>query len=138
MLKVQSHSTSNASSITQMAALEAATGPQEIMHSMISEYQRRRDWIVPALNEIPGIECAMPEGAFYVMPKVSGLFGGRVNSSADFARFLLTEKAVVFTAGSAFGIEGYVRISYANSLEAIQEGVRRIGDAASELRNTNG
>jgi len=134
MLKVQSHSTSNASSITQMAALEAATGPQETMHSMISEYQRRRDWIVPALNEIPGIECAMPEGAFYVMPKVEGLFGGRVNTSADFAQLLLKEKAVVFTAGSAFGIEGYVRISYANSLEAIQEGVRRIADAANELR----
>ncbi len=134
MLKVQSHSTSNASSITQMAALEAATGPQEIMHSMINEYRRRRDWVVPALNEIPGIECLMPEGAFYVMPKVEGLFGGRVNTSADFAQLLLKEKAVVFTAGSAFGVEGYVRLSYANSLEAIQEGVRRIADAAGELR----
>jgi len=101
---------------------------------MISEYQRRRDWIVPALNEIPGITCAMPEGAFYVMPKIEELFGGRVNTSADFAQLLLKEKAVVFTAGSAFGVEGYVRLSYANSLEAIQEGVRRIANAASELR----
>ncbi|HEX8087693.1 MAG TPA: pyridoxal phosphate-dependent aminotransferase, partial [Blastocatellia bacterium] len=81
MLKVQSHSTSNANSITQMAAIEAAIGQQESLRSMIEEYKRRRDWLVPALNEIEGIECAMPEGAFYVMADVKNLFSERVNTS---------------------------------------------------------
>lgn len=133
MLKVQSHSTSNANSMTQKAAIEAAIGPQESVHSMIDEYKRRRDWIVPALNEIEGIECAMPEGAFYVMPSVKRLLGGRVNGSIELSKLLLDDERVVVTAGSAFGIEGYLRISYANSLEAIKEGVRRIGEAAKRL-----
>ena len=135
MLKVQSHSTSNANSITQMAAIEAALGQQESVHSMIEEYKRRRDWIVPALNEIEGIECALPEGAFYVMPNVKRLFGKRVNTSAEFAKALLDDARVVVTAGSAFGIEGYVRISYANSMEMIREGVRRIAEVAKKLGN---
>ena len=133
MLKVQSHSTSNANSMTQKAAVEAAIGPQDSVRSMIEEYLRRRNWIVPALNEIEGIECAMPEGAFYVMPNVKRLLGGRVKDSIDLSKVLLDEAQVVVTAGSAFGMEGYVRISYANSLEAIQEGVRRIGVVARDL-----
>ena len=135
MLKVQSHSTSNANSITQKAALEAARGPQDSVRSMIGEYQRRRDWLVPALNEIPGIECALPEGAFYVMPNIKQLLGGRAKTSADLAKLLLEEKAVVVTAGSAFGIEGYLRISYANSLEMLREGAKRIAELAYELLN---
>ncbi|MFY9554178.1 MAG: pyridoxal phosphate-dependent aminotransferase [Blastocatellia bacterium] len=133
MLKVQSHSTSNANSITQRAACEAAVGPQDSVHSMINEYKRRRDWVVPALNEIDGIECAMPEGAFYVMPNVKRLLGGRAGDSIAFSKLLLDEARVVVTPGSAFGMEGYVRISYANSLEAIQEGVRRIAEVARIL-----
>ncbi|HXF40848.1 MAG TPA: pyridoxal phosphate-dependent aminotransferase [Blastocatellia bacterium] len=133
MLKVQSHSTSNANSMTQKAAIEAAIGPQASVHSMIDEYKRRRDWIVPALNEIGGITCAMPEGAFYVMPDVKRLLGGRVPGSIELSKLLLDEERVVVTAGSAFGIEGYLRISYANSLEAIKEGVRRIGEVAKRL-----
>ncbi len=133
MLKVQSHSTSNANSITQMAAVEAATGQQESVREMIAEYKQRRDWIVPALNAIEGITCEQPEGAFYVMPNVKGLFGGRVNNSSELAKVLLDEAHVVVTAGSAFGIEGYIRISYANSLEAIQRGVERIADVARKL-----
>lgn len=135
MLKVQSHSTSNANSITQKAALEAASGPQDSVRLMIGEYQRRRDWIVPALNEIPGIECALPEGAFYVMPNIKGLLGERVKNSAEMAKLLIEEKAVVVTPGSAFGIEGYLRISYANSLEMIREGAKRIAEVAQELLN---
>jgi aspartate aminotransferase len=133
MLKVQSHSTSNANSMTQKAAVEAAVGPQDSVRSMIGEYLRRRNWIVPALNEIEGIECAMPEGAFYVMPNVKRLLGGRVKDSVELSKVLLDEARVVVTAGSAFGIEGYLRISYANSLEAIQEGVRRIRAVAKDL-----
>ena len=133
MLKVQSHSTSNAPSMSQKAAIEAATGPQEPLRAMIAEYQRRRDWLVPALNEIEGIQCAVPEGAFYVMPSVKGLFGKRASNSSEFARLLLDEARVVVTAGSAFDAEGYIRLSYANSLEAIQEGVRRIAQAVERL-----
>ncbi|MEK6325346.1 MAG: pyridoxal phosphate-dependent aminotransferase [Acidobacteriota bacterium] len=136
MLKVQSHSTSNANSMTQKAAVEAAIGPQDAVRSMIGEYRRRRDWVVPALNEIDGIECAMPEGAFYVMPNVKQLLGGRVRDSIEFSKLLLDDARVVVTAGSAFGMEGYVRISYANSLEAIQEGVRRIAKVARVLGKT--
>jgi aspartate aminotransferase len=134
MLKVQSHSTSNANSMTQKAAVEAAIGPQEAVHAMIGEYLKRRDWVVPALNEIEGIECAMPEGAFYVMPNVKKLLGNKVRDSIDFSRLLLNEARVVVTPGSAFGMEGYLRVSYANSLEAIQEGVRRIAKIATSLR----
>ncbi|HSB09976.1 MAG TPA: pyridoxal phosphate-dependent aminotransferase [Blastocatellia bacterium] len=133
MLKVQSHSTSNANSIAQKAAIEAATGPQDAVRTMIDEYKRRRDWVVPALNDIPGVECAMPEGAFYVMPNMKRLLGGRVRDSIELSALLLNEAQVVVTAGSAFGIEGYLRISYANSLEAIQEGVARIARVAREL-----
>lgn len=133
MLKVQSHSTSNAPSMSQKAAIEAATGPQEPLRAMIAEYQRRRDWLVPALNEIKGIQCAVPEGAFYVMPSVKDLFGKRASNSSEFARLLLDEARVVVTAGSAFDAEGYIRLSYANSLEAIQEGVRRIAQAVERL-----
>ena len=136
MLKVQSHSTSNANSMTQKAAVEAAIGPQDSVHSMIGEYLRRRDWVVPALNEIEGIECSMPEGAFYVMPNVKRLLGGPVRDSIELSKLLLDEARVVVTAGSAFGMEGYLRISYANSLEAIQEGVRRIDQVARTLLGT--
>jgi aspartate aminotransferase len=133
MLKVQSHSTSNANSMTQKAAVEAAIGPQDSVRSMIGEYLRRRDWIVPALNAIEGIECSLPEGAFYVMPNVKRLLGGRVRDSIELSKVLLDDARVVVTAGSAFGMEGYVRISYANSLEALQEGVRRIEQVAKAL-----
>jgi aspartate aminotransferase len=136
MLKVQSHSTSNANSMTQKAAIEAAIGQQDSVRSMIGEYRQRRDWVVPALNEIEGIQCAMPEGAFYVMPNVKQLLGGRVRDSIEFSRLLLDEARVVVTAGSAFGMEGYVRISYANSLEAIREGVQRIAGLARALLGT--
>ena len=133
MLKVQSHSTSNANSMTQKAAVEAAIGPQDSVRSMIGEYLRRRDWIVPALNEIKGIECSMPEGAFYVMPNIKRLLGGRVRDSIELSKLLLDEARVVVTAGSAFGMEGYIRISYANSMEAIQQGVSRIDAVAKTL-----
>lgn len=134
MLKIQSHSTSNANSITQRAAIEAALGPQESVKEMLAEYKRRRDWIVPALNDIPGVTCDLPEGAFYVWPNVRGLLSGDVGTSADLARILLEKAHVVVTAGSAFGVEGYLRISYANSLEAIQKGVTRMGEIARSLR----
>jgi aspartate aminotransferase len=134
MLKIQSHSTSNANSIAQKAALEAATGPRDSVRMMLAEYKRRRDWLVPALNKIDGISCETPEGAFYVTPNIKQLLGGPVPTSAAFAKKLLNEAHVVVTAGSAFGMEGYLRISYANSLDAIEQAVERLDSFVGSLR----
>jgi aspartate aminotransferase len=133
MLKVQSHSTSNAASISQKAAIEAAIGPQDSLKFMLGEYKRRRDWLVPALNQIEGIECIMPEGAFYAFPNVKRALGGGVTTSAGLAKRLLERAQVIVTGGAAFGAEGYIRISYANSLDAIQRGVERLADTVRDL-----
>lgn len=133
MLKVQSHSTSNANSIAQKAAFEAATGPQGSVQHMLAEYKKRRDWIVPALNAIDGVSCEVPEGAFYVTPNIKRLLGGRIPDSEAFAAQLLKETHVVLTAGSAFGMEGYLRISYANSLGEIEKALARIGEFVGNL-----
>lgn len=125
--KITSQSTSNVNSITQRAAIAALTEPQDSVAAMLDEYTRRRDWLVPALNEIPGVKCGVPEGAFYAFPDVRGLIEDcGLESSKQLADILLYEYGVVLTSGSAFGIEGYLRLSYANSLEAIQEAVTRI------------
>jgi aspartate aminotransferase len=133
MLKIQSHSTSNTTSISQRAAIEAAAGPQDSLRFMLGEYKRRRDWLVPALNEVEGIHCAMPEGAFYAFPDISSFFGSAVKNSSDMARFLLDEVRVVVTPGAAFGAEDYIRISYANSLGALKQGVSRIAEAVKRI-----
>ncbi len=134
MLKVQSHSTSNAASMAQKAAIEAAIGQQDSLRDMLAEYQRRRDWLIPALNAIDGITCTMPEGAFYAFPNIKGLLGGKVKTSTELAQLLLEEALVVVTQGAAFGSEGYLRLSYANSLENIQKAVARIAEVAQKLR----
>jgi aspartate aminotransferase len=134
MLKVQSHSTSNAASMAQKAAIEAAIGQQDSLRDMLAEYGRRRDWLIPALNAIEGISCTMPEGAFYAFPNIKGLLGGRVKTSTELTQVLLEEALVVVTQGAAFGSEGYLRLSYANSLENIQKAVSRIAEVAQKLR----
>ena len=126
MLKVQGHSTSNANSIAQWAAVAAITGPQDSVATMLAEYTRRRAWLLSALKEIPGMKCAEPEGAFYAFPDVRGCLKNDMKTSADFAQRLLEVEHVVVTDGAGFGAEGFVRISYATSMEQIQEGVRRI------------
>ncbi|HXF06912.1 MAG TPA: pyridoxal phosphate-dependent aminotransferase [Blastocatellia bacterium] len=127
MIKVQSHSTSNPSSLAQKAALEALTGPQDSVARMLEEYHRRRDFLIPALNEIPGISCSLPEGAFYAFPDVSRLMARRgLTSSDELVRRLLDDCHIALTAGSAFGMEGYVRISYAASLAQLERAVERL------------
>ena len=126
MCKVQGHSTSNANSIAQWAAVEALNGPQESVARMLGEYTRRREWLLNALRDIPGIKCSEPEGAFYAFPDVRGCLKKDLKTSADFAQRLLEEEHVVVTDGAGFGAEGFVRISYATSMEQIQEGIRRI------------
>ena len=133
MLKVQGHSTSNTNSIAQWAAVEALTGPQESVATMLAEYTRRREWLLQALCDIPGIACAEPEGAFYAFPNVRGCLQNGLTTSAEFAQRLLEEEHTVVTDGAGFGAEGYVRISYATSMEQIKEGVGRIRRLAERI-----
>jgi aspartate aminotransferase len=126
MLKVQGHSTSNPNSIAQSAAVEALNGPQESVGQMLDEYTRRRAWLLSALGEIPGISCNEPEGAFYAFPSVRGCLSDKIRTSADFAQRLLDEERTVVTDGAGFGAEGYIRMSYATSMEQLREGVKRI------------
>jgi len=126
MLKVQGHSTSNANSIAQWAAIAALNGPQDSVASMLAEYTARRAYLLKALKEIPGMKCSEPEGAFYAFPDVRGCLKNGLKTSSDFAQRLLEKEHVVVTDGAGFGTEGFVRISYATSMEQIQEGVKRI------------
>jgi len=140
VIKIQSQSATHAASIAQKAGIAALTGSQQSVADMLVEYQRRGEWLVPALNEIPGIKCSMPEGAFYAFPNVKGLMKDcGFATSKELADELLHKYGIVLTAGSAFGAEGYLRISYANSLEAIQEAVARIKQLiADRTKGANG
>ena len=126
MVKVQGHSTSNATSISQAAATEALTGPQDSVRRMLAEYAARREWLLNALNQIPGLRCPQPEGAFYAFPDVRGCLKGNLRASGDFTNELLEREQTVVTDGAGFGADGFIRISYATSLERLQEGVKRI------------
>ncbi|MFN2577566.1 MAG: pyridoxal phosphate-dependent aminotransferase [Pyrinomonadaceae bacterium] len=126
MLKVQGHSTSNASSISQAAAAEALLGPQDSVATMLAEYTRRREWLLGELNRVHGLACARPEGAFYVFPDVRGCLQGRISTSNQFAIELLEKEQTVVTDGAGFGADGFIRISYATSMDRLQEGVTRI------------
>jgi aspartate aminotransferase len=133
MLNVQSHSTSNPNSIAQWAAIEALSGPQDSVGMMLAEYTRRREWLIAALKDIRGLTCNVPEGAFYAFPNVSGCLKDGINTSGEFARSLLEEEQTVVTDGTAFGAEGYLRMSYATSMEQLQEGVKRLKRFAEKL-----
>jgi aspartate aminotransferase len=133
MLKVQGHSTSNPNSIAQSAAVEALNGPQESVAAMLEEYTRRRAWLLSALSEVRGISCNEPEGAFYAFPSVRGCLGNTIKTSAEFAKRLLDEAQTVVTDGAAFGAEGYIRMSYATSMEQLREGVTRIKQFVERL-----
>jgi aspartate aminotransferase len=127
VVKIQSQSATHAASIAQKAAIAALTSPQDCVQEMLDEYAKRADWLIPALNEIPGVTCAKPEGAFYAFPNIKGLMAHcGFASSQDVAHELLYHYGVVLTAGAAFGAEGYLRLSFANSLYALQETVERI------------
>ncbi|MEP6919792.1 MAG: pyridoxal phosphate-dependent aminotransferase [bacterium] len=134
MLNVQGHSTSNPNSIAQRAATEAFNGPQESVAAMLFEYTARRAWLLKALAEVPKLTCNTPEGAFYAFPNVSGCFGSEIKTSGQFAERLLEEEQTVVTDGAAFGAEGYIRISYATSMEQLREGVTRIKRFVEQLK----
>jgi aspartate aminotransferase len=127
MGKLQSHSTSNPTSIAQKAAVEALVGPQESVAAMLAEYRKRRDFVVERLRAIPGVECAEPRGAFYAYPNV-GVVIGR-NGIADtlaLSERLLAEARVAVVPGEAFGTDRHVRISYAASMADLERGLDRI------------
>jgi aspartate aminotransferase len=132
MDKLQGQSTSNTSSISQAAALEALNGPQDFIPEMVEVYQGRRDMVVDMLNEAPGIICAKPEGAFYVFPSVHGCIGKTsakgavIKDDESFVVALLDEQGVAAVHGSAFMYPGHFRVSYATSTEALREACTRI------------
>ena len=134
MLKLQSHSTSNPNSIAQKAALAAVHGPQAPVQMMLAEYRRRRDRVIEGLQSIPGIRCVPPHGAFYAYPNVGYyLKKDGLGDSSALAQRLLEEAHVAVVPGSAFGTQEHIRISYATSLEHINEGLRRMAAFFSKL-----
>ena len=140
MRKIQSQSTSNPCSISQWAAVEALNGPQDFIPENNVMFQRRRDLVVKMLNEAEGIECPVPEGAFYVYPSVQGCIGktsaggASIDSDEAFATALLEEKGVAVVFGAAFGLSPYFRVSYATSDEALTEACTRIQDFCAGLK----
>ncbi|OPX90370.1 MAG: Aspartate aminotransferase [Pelotomaculum sp. PtaB.Bin013] len=139
MADLQSHSTSNPTSIAQAASTVALTGEQEPVSRMVAEYTRRRDYALDRLRAIPGITCTKPDGAFYLFPNVKNCFGksfkGKIiNNASDLAAILLDETQVAVVPGLAFGNDDYLRISYAISMDGLKEGLDRINSLISELK----
>lgn len=144
MAVVQSQATSCPSSVSQAAAVEALTGPQEFLVDRRDSFRRRRDLVVSRLNEIPGIDCRTPEGAFYTLASCRELIGRttpsgkRIGSDADFTDYLLEEAHVAVVPGSAFGLSPYFRISYATSEAELDAALVRISAACAALRSASG
>ena len=140
MTKMQSQSTSNATSIAQKASVEALNGSQEALPPMVAEFEKRRTYIVDRLNAIPGVTCFRSNGAFYAFPNFSGIYGKttpkgkKIENSSDFAAYLLEDANVALVPGIAFGDDRYARLSYAISLETIKKGVDRIEEAVKDLK----
>ena len=136
---IQSQSTSNPSSISQIAALEALTGSQDYIKTNAGNFQKKRDLVLSLINAIPGLDCYKSEGAFYLFPKCSDIFGKKtpegdvINSSNDVATYLLESANVAVVPGIAFGLEGYFRISYATSEKLLIDACSRISKALAQL-----
>ncbi len=139
MAKIQSQSTSNPSSVSQAAAVEALNGPQDYIAMSNEVYRGRRDLVVGMLNQASGLDCATPQGAFYVYPNCAGLIGkttpdgATINTSEDFAAYLLESEGVAVVHGTAFGLDPHFRISYATSTELLEDACARIQRACSAL-----
>jgi aspartate aminotransferase len=124
--KLQSHSTSNPTSIAQKAAVEALRGPQESVGIMLAEYKTRRDYVIARLRAMPGVTAQMPQGAFYAYPNVSAAYRGGITNSLQFAEKLLAEEFVAVVPGEAFGTNEHIRISYATSMKELERGLDRL------------
>lgn len=132
--KLQSQNTSNPNSIAQKASVEALNGDQAVVHSMVREFEKRRNVIVERLNAIPGVTCMLPQGAFYVFPSIAGLRGRKQGdkillTSSDWAAYLLEEANVAVIPGGEFGHDDHLRLSYATSMADIEKGLDRISAA---------
>ncbi|OLT24865.1 aspartate aminotransferase [Kytococcus sp. CUA-901] len=137
---LQSHATSNVANVSQRAAIAALNGGLEDVHRMGEAFDRRRRTMVEMLNEIDGVECPMPEGAFYAYPSVKGVLGKEIRgqrpqTSLELAELILTEAEVAVVPGEAFGPSGYLRLSYALGDEDLVEGVSRIQELLAEARD---
>ena len=138
--KIQSQSTTNPSSISQAAAVEALNGKQDFIPVRAKAFQERRDFVVNSLNAIEGISCLKPEGAFYVFPNCKGLIGKKdksgkkITNDTDFVQSLLENNDVAVVQGSAFGLEGFFRISYATSMEKLEIAMKRIKSFCESLK----
>ncbi|MCX8111155.1 MAG: aminotransferase class I/II-fold pyridoxal phosphate-dependent enzyme, partial [Syntrophorhabdaceae bacterium] len=136
---IQSQSTSNPTSIAQMAAIAALNGPQDIIPIMVNEFKKRRDYLVGELRSIEGVTCYNPKGAFYVFPNFNALLGKRykdkvIDSSATLTEILLEDFHTAVVPGAEFGKEGYLRLSFATSMDVIKKGIERIKKAVGEFR----
>lgn len=137
--KIQSHTTSHASSISQHAAIEAIAGPQYVINDMLNEFKKRREYFYNGLISISGITCYKPIGAFYLFPNISRLFHKRsdvlkVENSFDFSMYLLYDAHIAAVPGSAFGSEGYLRLSYSTSMEHLHEAIYRLKKSLSKIQ----
>ena len=137
--KIQSQSTTNPSSISQAAAVEALNGNQDFIQIRSKAFQERRDFVVNSLNAIEGIKCIKPQGAFYVFPSCKGVIGkkdkngNKINNDSDFVQSLLENNGVAVVQGSAFGLEGFFRISYATSMDKLKDALGRIKNFCESL-----
>lgn len=139
MQMIQDQSTSNAASFVQKAATAALKGPQDIFVPMVEEYRGRRDMVVDALNSMDGVRCRRPEGAFYVLPNVSGLLGRTykgepLTGSVQISEILLNDFRVAAMPGAPFGVEGYLRMSFATSREQLRKGLERFREFVASTR----
>jgi len=133
MAKIQDQSASNPCTPAQWAAVEALSGNQDSVEIMRKEYEKRRDYIYQRLSNINGLSCNLPEGAFYVFPNISALFNNKIKNSFTFADQLLEKAKVAVVPGGAFGDDNYIRISYATTLEKIEEGMNRLEKFCKDL-----
>ena len=133
--KIQSQSTSNPSSVSQAAAVEALNGSQDFIQERSNAFKERRDFVVKSLNSIKGIRCLTPNGAFYVFPSCKGLLNKKtkLKTDSEFVQKLLEKENVAVVQGSAFGLDGYFRISYATSMENLKKAMDRIKSFCESL-----
>ena len=140
MAKIQSQSTTNPSSISQAAAVEALSGNQDFIPIRAKAFEERRDFVVNSLNSIDGINCLKPDGAFYVFPSCKDLIGKKdingkkIENDSDFVQSLLENNGIAVVQGSAFGLEGYFRISYATSMENLEKALKKISNFCEALK----
>lgn len=139
MTSIQSHMTSNVNTITQYATIEALNGPVEDLKNMVKEFERRRNFMVDRLSKIDGVSIIKPSGAFYIMVNISSYFnttfkGEEIKNSVDFARVLLDEEKVAVIPGAGFGLDEYIRLSYATSMDIIETGIDRIATFLNKIK----